>query len=105
MFGNSVANPANRLLVYPADEKLGAGAGAHLFRGRARARRLCVTYGAAPDFAPDDSNPVFDAGDRLRTAERRFRQLAASAGDLVTLHGPDRTLIGSWGNGKLSMVV
>ncbi len=32
-------------------------------------------------------------------AERRYRQLALSAGDLVTLHAPDRTLLAAYGRG------
>jgi diguanylate cyclase (GGDEF)-like protein len=35
----------------------------------------------------------------LDLAERRYRQLALSAGDLVTLHAPDRSLLGWWSNG------
>ncbi len=43
--------------------------------------------------------------EQLHTAERRYQQLALSAADLVTVHGPDRTLIASWGNGKLQLQI
>ncbi len=36
-------------------------------------------------------------GYELDVVERRYRQLARSAGDMVTLHSPDRTLLASWG--------
>ncbi len=37
----------------------------------------------------------------LEFSERRYRHLASSAGDLVTLHAPDRTLLAAWGNGNI----
>lgn len=47
--------------------------------------------------------PSAALAERLHGAERRYQQLAMSAGDLVTVHGPDRTLLGAWANGRLPL--
>lgn len=48
-------------------------------------------------------NPSADNAE-VEAAERRYRQLARSAGDLVTRHAPDGTLLAAIGNGRFPTV-